>query len=1148
MSYRLGNAEKYHIHNSPYFVSYEPKSYCPDAPSECVDYCMDPSNSAARAACVAGCPAEFDPDYFDRIISENPVGSDIRNKYCRLFYPKTQRMVNPTDSGRYLYFKMALPMYSSSNLANAFCYSDNGQYRPYDGPYSSGRLWNYYRCWRNKTGTSDGFGTSAGYLNEWFRTEFHPTDTDRAYDILNFGQRMAWTYTGRTWYQEGSPGDGYLHVPIGELYLNPSGSDSGPTRLELIEAKLDPKKNDETGYMSCNKSNRNECSYIINAGLTPAAGTLQTAIDHFLDPGESPFDVDCRKSYIVYVTDGLPSIDENGNPGPASVLIDDVLDKIDTLRGLVKDGVRHEVKTYVLGVGLNDEDKIYLDRMAVHGGTDVNGKAYYADAPEELRLSLQGIFMDILKKTASGTSVSILSERARKGSNVMQAVFYPEKEFGSDKVQWIGYLYTYWFHDSRSLSSLYEDSNGDRKLHLLLDHPISFDFSEGQLSVMRTDPVTGVSQQVSLDDVRAVWEAGDKLFRRSPDDRVIWTVGDGDVLVTFDEANLSSFSQWLGLPAGPHPFHSCLAESDDNATYANLVNYVRGKDLPGCRSRAVTIDSHRNTWKLGDIVYSTPKVAEDYRTCSNDSNKACTRDEDCGTGGTCQITDNLVFFGANDGMLHAVRAGYITKSSTGGNIVELNGENIGEEAWAFIPKNALPYLRQLARPDYGHLYYVDLTPYITTLGNKKVLIGGMRLGGNVCHEKKQGNNVWYECDAPRDTCSPSVLDESEAVWNPPGCVGLSSYFALDITDPDAPKLLWEFTHPNLGFSFSGPAIVRRQDGAGNWKYFVLFLSGPTDRDGGVEQNLHRFTLQLKDDLTIENVIVEDLETSFGQSFGGRLFTEGLDMDDDGQTDYVFFGFSKASGGDNWQGGIAKVYTGSSDPAGWAFDPNYFNGSQNPITAKVEHAKCFGHWYVFAGSGRYFVPHEQYSPSQSDVLFGFPFLCEPDGTCNPANINSVNSESDPCGHLQDWDKGNVKGWELELEKLDCTPEAGYCKERVITDPTVTDYNMVFFTTTEPTGETCGFGGRTRVWGLNCATGEPIQGNSCPGYQLSKTKGTLFLQTSTGALHQSGVPDAFDNGSGTPSRTTGWFAGTPPESATPFIPPAIKSGEVVLWMER
>jgi type IV pilus assembly protein PilY1 len=44
----------------------------------------------------------------------------------------------------------------------------------------------------------------------------------------------------------------------------------------------------------------------------------------------------------------------------------------------------------------------------------------------------------------------------------------------------------------------------------------------------------------------------------------------------------------------------------------------------------------------------------------------------------------------------------------------------------------------LARPDYGHLYYVDLTPYITTLGNKKVLIGGMRLGGNVCHEKKTG--------------------------------------------------------------------------------------------------------------------------------------------------------------------------------------------------------------------------------------------------------------------------------------------------------------------------------------------------------------------------------------------------------------------------
>ncbi len=210
-------------------------------------------------------------------------------------------------------------------------------------------------------------------------------------------------------------------------------------------------------------------------------------------------------------------------------------------------------------------------------------------------------------------------------------------------------------------------------------------------------------------------------------------------------------------------------------------------------------------------------------------------------------------------------------------------------------------------------------------------------------------------------------------------------------------------------------------------------------------------------------------------------------------------------------------------------------------------KCFDKWYVFAGSGRYFFPHEQYSSSQPDVIFGFPFLCKVDGSCNPSTMNSVNSEGDPCKHL-DQSGGSVKGWELELTKSDCS-QGGYCKERVITDPTVTDYNMVFFTSMQPTGEICGFGGRTRVWGLNCATGEPIMGNSCEGYKISKLKGTIFLQTSTGTLYQLGVPGAFaDENNSAPARTTDWFTGTPPESSTPFVQAKNRSGEVVLWMER
>ncbi len=910
MSYKLAGAQKYHIYGSAYFASYNPESYCPNPSPECVEYCVDPSNISAKKSCQDACPATFNPDYFDRIISTNPINSDIRKKYCSMFYPKT------FNDGVVYYAHLLLPTYSAQDLGNKlFCYSSDANYRPYDGPYSSGYPWNFYRCWRNKTGPSDGFGTSAGYSNPFLNILFEPTDTDYAYGILNFGQRLAFFYVGRTWYQNGSPGGGYLHVPIGEPdeILDQVLE---KTRLQILEEKLDPKTDNETAYMQCDNSDVNTCPYIINAGLTPTEGTLQEALNYFQSsPGL--FNLDCRKTYVVYVTDGLPSVDKSGNESSASQLMKGVLDKIDDLREISVGGKRHDVKTYILGVGLNNDDKKNLDEMAVHGGTAVDGKAYYADTKDELLRVLRDILWSILSEVSSGTSVSILSERSKKESNVMQAVFYPQREFGNDKkIDWLGYLYAYWFHDSRSYSHLYEDSNQDKKLNLTEDCPIEFNFDNGQLLVTRTDPKTGEPKDhVSLDDVQPLWEAGEKLFRRSHEERTIYTVGgnssnEEDALVSFDKKNLSKFRKWMGIPEGKgnsnaekleHRFHECLRGSSDNETYGNLVDYVRGKDLPGCRNRTAdlmikdvngTMETVTNTWKLGDIVYSTPKVTEEYRFCSSNPNKSCARDEDCGDNGRCEVDGSLVFFGANDGMLHAVKAGYIKKLRTGDDVAELKGQDVGEEVWAFIPKNALPYLRKLADPDYKHLYYVDLTPYITTLGGKKILIGGMRLGGNVCLKVKDENTYSYNCYAPKDTCA-----------NSSNCVGLSSYFALDITEPYNPRFLWEFTHPDLGFSFSGPAVVRRIVNSQD-KYFVVFLSGPTDRDGGVDdnQNLNVFVIELNDDLTKGDVTVLDLTNTnspgvqnFKTSFGGRLFTDGLDMDGDGQTDYNFFGYSKSSG-------------------------------------------------------------------------------------------------------------------------------------------------------------------------------------------------------------------------------------------------------------
>jgi len=391
ITYKLpSGVKRYHIHNSPYFVSYQPKSYCPEPPEECETYCKTGSISA-KNVCENRCKEQnplFDVDYFDEIITYYPVGSEERSRYCHLVYPKTQRFPNPTDSDHYVYFKMALSMYASSNLRTVFCYSNS--YNP-----AEGKPWDRYRCYRRKTGISDAL---RGYSRFWFSSTFYPTDTDYALGYADFGRRLAWWHIGRTWFANSSPGDGYIHVEVSDL-TDIDGNETS-TYYNLIQ-KLDPKENDENGYMSCTKYNKNKCPYIINAGLTPTAGTLQTAID-YLQSSRTPIQYKCQKTFVIYVTDGLPSVDSRGRTNTADNLMPEVLDKIDQLRNLDVNingnSYTFDIKTYILGLGLTQDAKIKLDSMAVHGGTDVNGHAFYADNPQELRKALNVIFQDILSK------------------------------------------------------------------------------------------------------------------------------------------------------------------------------------------------------------------------------------------------------------------------------------------------------------------------------------------------------------------------------------------------------------------------------------------------------------------------------------------------------------------------------------------------------------------------------------------------------------------------------------------------------------------------------------------------------------------------------------------------------------------------------
>lgn len=131
----------------------------------------------------------------------------------------------------------------------------------------------------------------------------------------------------------------------------------------------------------------------------------------------------------------------------------------------------------------------------------------------------------------------------------------------------------------------------------------------------------------------------------------------------------------------------------------------------------------------------------------------------------------VLYAGANDGFLHAFDG------------------NTGEEIWAYMPSAVLPDVYLLANKSYAHRYFVDGKITVGDAYNsgwRTVLVAGLGAGGR-------------------------------------------QYFALDVTDPNSPKVLWEFSDPTLGFAYGNPIITKLPD-TGQW--VALLTSGYNGGDKG----------------------------------------------------------------------------------------------------------------------------------------------------------------------------------------------------------------------------------------------------------------------------------------------------------------------------
>ncbi len=490
---------------------------------------------------------------------------------------------------------------------------------------------------------------------------------------------------------------------------------------------------------------------------------------------------------------------------------------------------------------------------------------------ESLVEQIQAALNDIMKKSASGTSISVLASSSSGEGSIYQAFFYPETVEDTRTVRWTGHMQGLFID---SYGNLREDRGGasggpDGKLVYTDDNivvteldPISGDvivrgYADGDGDGKADDPGYYATPRTggtvtSLRNMQGIWEAGKKLAKRDlaakPRNLFTWVDLNNDGIVTaseqiaFTTANAATLAPYLRSGVVINPATSYAPSA------TNIIDFLHGNQPSGMRERQLTIDGDLKVWRLGDIINSSPTIAgpprERFDILYGD------------TGYRLFLRKwahrrQVAYVGANDGMLHAfnvghynrgdnpstplsVEHGWYSDNEDGTNIGGAEPTTLGEELWGFVPYYTLPQLGWYTDPAYAHISYVDLKPKVTDVkiftpepacgsvavptptaigcihpdGWGTILIMGMRYGGSC---------GWCQAKPIDPTLNGGPPLQVVADFNNDGDttdpsdtrIFYSGYVVLDITDPDAtPKVLSAFSHALLGLTTSYPTVVR----------------------------------------------------------------------------------------------------------------------------------------------------------------------------------------------------------------------------------------------------------------------------------------------------------------------------------------------------
>lgn len=469
----------------------------------------------------------------------------------------------------------------------------------------------------------------------------------------------------------------------------------------------------------------------------------------------SPIKASCQKNHIILLTDGEPSEDISANSKIQTLLAGRSLPTglsascrgdgqcMDELAYWLKntdhsdDQVgNQDITTYTIG-GFDLANGVeLLQRTANWGG----GKYFEANDTAGLTDALDSIFLDILSTdstfTAPAVSVNAFNASEHR-DDLFYALFRPD-----DNVKWGGNLKKY------KLTSEGLVVGRDSLIPAISE-------TSGFFNESIYDYWNDTGYPSGIPDGKDVTKGGFANKLTNPASRHVYSEDSANSLISMTSvATAETFNM----------------TSNTAAEVTNVINWTLGYDVNNADGDASTLGRQ----SIGDPLHSEPVIVT--------------------YGGTDAAPDSTIFFGTNEGFIHALNT------------------STGDEQFAFLPKELhgiqnTYYQNNAAAADKPYGMDGKITTWFKDVNGNHLLLNGSSI--------ETGEHVYLYAGMRR---------------------GGRNYYALDVSNRANPRLLFKIEGGKTGFeklgqTWSGMTVAKVK--FNNADRFVLFFTGgyDTNQDG-----------------------------------------------------------------------------------------------------------------------------------------------------------------------------------------------------------------------------------------------------------------------------------------------------------------------------